>query len=88
MDLSGKYERETADWSCSSFVSITGIGDNEYAGIASFASLRKASGISVAFTGPPSATDQPYFFFRRGFVRLVFAIGTTALLVDCNKNGK
>ena len=60
-DLSGKYERETANRSYSAFVSITGIGDNDYAGIASFASRRKASAINVTFTGPPSATGQHCF---------------------------
>jgi hypothetical protein len=87
LDLSGKYERETSNWIYSASLSITGIGDDEYAGIASFAYLHKPSGINVTFTGTHSTTDQHYFFFKGGIVRQIFAIGSTALSVDWYNNG-
>jgi len=87
LDLSGKYERETSNWIYSASLSITGLGDNEYGGIASFAYLHKPSGINVTFTGTHSTTDQHYFFFKGGIVRQFFAIGSTALSVDWYNNG-
>jgi hypothetical protein len=87
LDLSGKYERETVNWVYSAALSVTGIGDDEYAGIASFAYLHKPSGINVTFTGTHSTTDQHYFFFKGGIVRQIFPIGATALSVDWYNNG-
>jgi hypothetical protein len=87
LDLSGKYERETVNWIYSASLSVTGLGDDEYAGIASFAYLHKPSGINVTFTGTHSTTDQHYFFFKGGVVRQIFSIGATALSVDWYNNG-
>lgn len=87
LDLSRKYERETRNWVYSASLSITGLGDNEYAGIASFAYIHKASGINVTFTGTYSTTDQHDHCFKGGIVRQIFAIGSTALSVDWYNNG-
>jgi len=71
----------------SASLSITGLGDGEYAGIASFAYLLNPSGINVTFTGTHSTTDQHDFFFKGGIVHQIFAIGSTALSVELHNTG-
>jgi hypothetical protein len=79
LDLSGRYQCDTASLIHSAFVSISGIKDNDYAGIASFACLQHVSGINVTLMGMHSTSDQHYLFFSGGMIRQIFLIGTAAL---------
>jgi hypothetical protein len=86
-DLLVRYDHSDSIWNYGGTLSVSAIGDNEYAGIMSFGYLHKPSGINLSFVGTHSTIDKHYFYFKAGIIRNLFSFGATALSVDWYNNG-
>ncbi len=86
-DLTGAYKHTNATWDYSVVFDITGIGDDEYAAMASFGYLHKPTGLNLTFTGSHSTIERHYFYFKAGIIRDLFSFGSTAVAVDWYNNG-
>jgi hypothetical protein len=86
LDAQVSYEGRIPNWRYAAVLDVTGIGDNDYAVMASLAFLH-SSGVNLTTTHGKSDTDAHYYFIKMGYLQNYLSMGPTAFSVEYYNNG-
>lgn len=86
IDAQVSYEGQIPNWRYAAVLDITGIGDNEYAVMASLAFMH-SSGLNFTTTQAKSQNDKHYYYIKMGYLQNVLSMGPTAFSVEWYNNG-
>jgi hypothetical protein len=86
LDAQVSYEGRIPNWRYAAVLDVTGIGDNDYAVVASLAFLH-SSGVNLTTTHGKSDTDAHYYFIKMGYLQNYLSMGPTAFSVEYYNNG-
>ena len=86
LDAQVSYEGSIPNWRYAAVLDVTGIGDNDYALMASLAFLH-SSGLNLTTTHGKSNADTHYYYIKMGYLQNYFSMGATAFSVEYYNNG-
>jgi hypothetical protein len=86
VDAQVSYSGSIPNWRYDVVLDVTGLGDDEYAGMLSLSFLH-SSGLNLTTTHGKSTEENHYYFIKMGYLQDRFAIGPTAFSVEYYNNG-
>ena len=86
LDGQVSYEGSVPNWRYAAVLDVTGIGENDYAVMASLAFLH-SSGLNLTTTHGKSNADDHYYYIKMGYLQKYFSMGATAFSVEYYNNG-
>jgi len=86
LDAQVSYEGRIPNWRYAAVLDVTGIGDNDYAVMASLAFLH-SSGVNFTTTHGKSNIDTHYYYIKMGYLQNYLSMGPTAFSVEYYNNG-